>query len=131
MIVRFAPLALVVLALTACGGKTAAGPGGTTGPTGFTGKATISPAQNICPATRSCGKPAVGLTLGFSQNGDVVGTTKTGKDGHYRVTLANGGRYVISVRGNTGITPTVKPATATVSEGEVRQLDLMIDVGIR
>jgi hypothetical protein len=131
MIVRFAPLVMLALAVTACGGKISGGSERTTGSSGFTGKASISPSQNICPATRSCRKPAAGLTLVFSQHGQVVSTAKTGKDGSYRVGLPNGGNYVISVRGNPGIAPAVKPATATVSEGELKRLDLTIDIGIR
>jgi hypothetical protein len=95
------------------------------------GTVTISPAQNTCSATRSCGKPAVGFTLEFSQYGHVVVTAKTGKDGSYRVGLPKGGRYVISVRGHGGVAPTVKPATATATEGQFEKLDLMFDVGIR
>ena len=131
MIVRLAVLGMAVMALTACGGKTPAGSGRTTGSSGFTGKATVSPAQNTCPATRSCGRPAAGFTLQFSQHGHVVVTATTGKDGSFRAALPNGGTYVISVRSNPGIAPTVKPATATASDGEFKQLDLMIDVGIR
>ena len=131
MIIRFALLGTAVVALTACGGKTTAGSGRTTGSTGLMGKATISPAQNTCPATRSCGRPAAGLTLEFSQNGHAVRTTKTGKDGSYHVGLPKGGNYVIDVGGVRGIAPTVKPTAVTVSEGELKQLDLTIDIGIR
>jgi hypothetical protein len=121
----------VLLLLTACGGASPAGPGRTTGSSGFTGTVKISPAQNTCPATRSCAKAAVGLTLEFSQYGHVVVTTKTGKDGSYKVGVPKGGRYVISVRGHGGVAPTVKPPTANVSEGQFKQLDLLLDVGIR
>jgi hypothetical protein len=131
MIIRFALLGTAVLALTACGGKTSAGPQRTTGSTGVMGTATVSPGQNTCPATRSCGKPAAGLTIQFSQNGQPVITTKTGKDGSYRVSLPKGGNYAIDVRGVRGVAPEVKPTAVTVSEGEFKQLDLVVDIGIR
>jgi hypothetical protein len=95
------------------------------------GTVKISPAQNTCSKNGSCSKPAVGLTLEFSQYGHVVVTTKTGKDGSYKVGVPKGGRYVISVRGHGGVAPTVKPATATTTDGQFNQLDLVLDTGIR
>ena len=65
----------------------------------------------------SCAKPAVGLTLEFSQLGHVVVTTKTGTDGSYRVGLPKGGRYVISVRGHGAVAPTIKPSSKRVVGG--------------
>ena len=131
MIARFLLICAAFLALTACGGKSPAGPGRTTGSSGFEGTVKISPAQNTCSASSSCAKPAVGLTLEFSQLGHVVVTTKTGTDGSYRVGLPKGGRYVISVRGHGAVAPTIKPSTATVSEGDFKRLDLVLDTGIR
>ena len=120
-----------VLGLTACGGNSPAGPGRTTGSTGLMGTVKISPGTNTCKAGSSCSKPAKDFTLEFSQYGHVVVTTKTGKDGSYRVGLPSKGRYVISVRGNRGVAPTVKPSTANVQAGQVTRLDLTLDVGIR
>jgi hypothetical protein len=131
VIPRLLLIGAALLTLAACGGKSPAGPGRSTGSTGLEGTVKISPAQNTCSKGSSCSKPAVGYTLEFSQYGNVVVTTKTGDDGSYRVGLPKGGRYVISVRGHGGVAPTVKPATTTVPEGQVKQLDLVFDVGIR
>ena len=131
VIPRLGLICVALLSLTACGGASPAGPGRTTGSSGFMGTVKISPAQNTCSATQSCAKPAVGLTLEFSQYGHVVVTTKTGKDGSYKVGLPKGGRYVISVRGHAGVAPTIKPATATAGDGQFKQLDLILDTGIR
>jgi hypothetical protein len=95
------------------------------------GTVKVSPATNTCKAGSSCAKPAKDYTLEFSQYGHVVVTTKTGKDGSYRVGLPSKGRYVISVRGHRGVAPTVKPATADVQAGRVSRLDLTLDLGIR
>jgi hypothetical protein len=128
---RFLFVLPAVITLAACGGNSPAGPGRTTGSTGLQGKVTVSPATNTCKAGASCAKPAIGYTLEFSQYGHVVVTAKTGKDGSYRVGLPSKGRYVISVRGHQGVAPTVKPPTATVQTGQVKQLDIQLDVGIR
>src|SRR4051794_34798348 len=90
VIARLLLICAALLSLTACGGKSPAGPGRSTGSTGLTGSVKISPAQNTCSAKSSCSKPAVGFTLEFSQYGNVVVTTKTGEGGSYRVGLPKG-----------------------------------------
>lgn len=131
MSVRLVFVLAAVFALSACGGNSPAGPGRTTGSTGFQGKVTIAPGTNTCKPGSSCSKPAVGYTLEFSQYGHVVVTAKTGSDGSYRVGVPSKGRYVIGVRGHQGVAPTVKPPTATAQSGQVQQLDIQLDIGIR
>jgi hypothetical protein len=126
MIARGLLALALVASLTACGGQKSAGAGAA----GLEGKVVISPSTPHCSAGRSCSRPAVGVTLVFSKYGKQVLTTKTGKDGSYRVALPQG-RYAISVRGHRAVAPTVKPASATVSAGRYAKLDLTLDVGIR
>ena len=131
MIARLALISSVALFAASCGGSNPAKPIETTGSSGLQGKVTISPGTNTCKAGSSCMKPAKGFTLEFSQYGHLVARTKTGDDGSYRVNLSPKGRYVIGVKGGPGVAPTVKPPTATVEQGQMKHLDIQLDVGIR
>ena len=131
MIARLALIVSIALVAAACGGSNPAKPIGTTGSSGLQGKVTISPGTNTCKAGSSCMKPAKGFTLEFSQYGHLVARTKTGDDGSYRINLSPKGTYVIGVKGGPGVAPTVKPPTATVEQGQMKHLDIQLDIGIR
>jgi len=131
VIVRLALISSVALFAASCGGDNPAKPIQTTGSSGLEGKVTISPGTNTCKAGSSCQKPAKGFTLEFSQYGHLVARTKTGDDGSYRISLSPKGSYVIGVKGGPGVSPTVKPPTATVEQGQMKHLDIQLDIGIR
>jgi hypothetical protein len=131
VIARLALIVSIALVAAACGGSNPAKPIGTTGSSGLQGKVTISPGTNTCKAGSSCMKPAKGFTLEFSQYGHLVARTKTGDDGSYRINLSPKGTYVIGVKGGPGVAPTVKPPTATVEQGQMKHLDIQLDIGIR
>ena len=97
---------------------------------GLYGTVVIYPATPVCRVGVPCSRPAEGVTLVFSRHGRVVTTTRTGKGGRYRISLA-AGRYAVRVRAKSHLGTGLHPAAATVPRGRFARLNFSYDVGIR
>jgi hypothetical protein len=95
---------------------------------GLFGSAVISPAQPVCRAGESCTKPAVGMTLVFTNPSNVAKSVVTSSKGTYRIRLAPG-TYTVRVAGNR--IARIAPLKVLVRRGLLLRRDFSIDVGIR
>lgn len=95
---------------------------------GLFGSAVISPAQPVCRAGQPCTKPAVGMTLVFTNQRGVAKSVVTSGKGTYRIQLSPG---TYSVRVAKNRIARVSPVTVVVRRGLLLRRNFAIDVGIR
>lgn len=125
---RHAVALLSCLALSACEGDffLFAGEG-----TLLVGVVTRSPTQPVCHPDLPCDAP---FSSGFTatRDGRVVAAFHSGADGRFRVALPAGGTFRI-VPGPDAplLEPTVQSREVSVREGEVNEVALQFDTGIR
>ena len=117
--------ALVGVAVAAAAGCGAAA---STPQSGLYGKVTRGPLQPVCQEGVPCDGPALGITLVFVRDGNVVARARTGADGSYRVGLAPG-RYSVRIVPRALVPP--EPRTVSVPTRTFRRVDFSIDTGIR
>ena len=93
---------------------------------GLRGLVTKSPTRPVCIAGKPCSAPAPGVKLIFTGT-SVTRTVVTDARGRYAIGLSPG-RYIVAARGaKFGL----RPGTVTVTAGQFKTLNLVIDTGIR
>jgi len=125
-LVRRALMIMVVGLLVACGGPSAPG---------SSGRATVAGAVSAgpaCPVERAgspCpNRPVAGATVQVHHGDHVVAETRTDSGGHYSLGVAPGVYTIIATAG--GYFSTARQVVS-VRPGEQRNVDLVIDTGIR
>lgn len=118
------------------GGATTTSPRiGTTGPattlrSGVRGTVRAGPTCPVERPDRPCPPKPVSATVEARDGaGRVVGTTRSGPDGRYAMSLP-AGRYTLTASTGSQF-PSCRPAEATVPEGAVVTADVGCDTGIR
>ena len=119
---------LAVGALAGCGGGKATAHHGEAG--SLYGTVTRGPTSPVCRAGMPCSEPAGGARLVFAAKGRADAIVVVAKDGSYSVTLAPG-VYTMAVSPRQPIGGGVQPATVRVVAGRTRNVDFLIDTGIR
>ena len=125
---RHAVALLSCLALAACEGDffLVAGEG-----TLLVGVVTRSPTQPVCHPDVPCDAP---FSSGFTatRDGRIVAAFHSGADGRFRVALPSGGTFRI-VPGPEAplLDPTIQSREVSVRAGEVNEVALQFDTGIR
>jgi hypothetical protein len=99
------------------------------GAAGLSGTVIVSPATPVCRTGSSCSRPARGLTLVFSREGNETGKVKTDGHGRYRIALA-AGRYAVRVA-HARLGSGLAPGTVTVRSGAFGNVHFRYDPGIR
>ena len=118
-------IALAALLAAALMGSAAAASSKTSG---LHGVVTRGPVTPVCVQGKSCDEPAVGVTLVFKRDGEVVRRVKTNAHGKYRVRLV-AGRYSVMLA-NAGVRQ-LEPTVVRVRPGRFARRDFSIDTGIR
>jgi hypothetical protein len=95
---------------------------------GLFGIVSRGPTKPVCEVNASCTAPAK-VTLIFSRRGHEVARTHTGLSGAYRISLAAGSYAVSTTLPVFGRVP--DPATVRVAKSRFREVDFMLDTGIR
>jgi carboxypeptidase family protein len=133
-------IVLVVMVVAACSGVTGASsaspsvpPSPAGPPRGIGGRATAGPVCPVLrvPPDRACAaRPVVGaVVLVRDATGREVGRATTDADGRY-VVFVEPGSYVVVAQPTGGLMGTPPPQSVTV-DGDITQVDLSYDTGIR
>jgi hypothetical protein len=96
-----------------------------TGRSGVEGIVMRGPITPVCVEGRPCDAPAAGVTVQAMQDGNVVATTVTDKNGRFMLPLA-AGDYMIQALGRG-----TEPKDVHVSEAKLSEVAFFIDTGIR
>ena len=124
---------LLVAALAGCGG------GGKTPTTAVShgkppgllrGTVTLGPTSPVCRKGTPCQAPASG-PLVFTRNGRVIAGIAVKEDGSYSVSLPPGIYAVALATQQPGIGRPLQPNMVRVVSGRTRNVDFLIDTGIR
>lgn len=98
---------------------------------GLRGTVYVWPTTPVCTLYEPCEAPAPNVLLTFRRAGVVIGRTKTGRDGSYRILLPAAIYTVASDRPGPDWITAPFPHRVKVRPGHVDKLDFRIDTGIR
>jgi hypothetical protein len=119
-------LAAVVAAVSLSWGAAAAA----TTTSGLRGLVERSPIRPVCAADDPCSAPATDTLLTFVRGGYRSVTTRTSREGRYRVALAPG-TWTVRTTAASKIGSGIAPRSVRVYAGRFRVVDFVIDTGIR
>lgn len=125
-----AVLAVAALGLVACSQPSPSG--GRVGPgSGIEGVVKIGP---MCPVERldsPCPDRPIRSVVTVARDGESVATTRSGKDGRFRLALPPGTYVVRAIPDGGAPPPSGRPVTVEVTAGAFAHVDITLDSGIR
>ena len=125
VIARFVAVALVVTAVTACGGPASPAP-----TTGLTGTVRRGPIMPVCTSAAPCDAP-FSATFAVERNGRRVAQFQSDAQGQFSIMLSPGGYRVIPASDAPIIAPASQFKDIVVGEVGFTHIELSFDTGIR
>jgi hypothetical protein len=98
--------------------------------TGVVGVALVGPACPVIRADTPCpDRPWLGTVVARTASGHEVARTDTDADGRFMFVMKPGDYVVVAL--TTGVLPAPVSVDVTVADGEIAQVELLLDSGIR
>jgi hypothetical protein len=121
---------ILAAALVACGTRTGTG---ATGASGLEGVVLLGPMCPVEVASSPCPDRPVEAEVRAmdARSGALVGRTRSGADGRFRLSLRPGSYTVMAVRSPLGGLSSGESVTVTVRSGSYSRVTLLLDSGIR